>query len=169
MAPAVALNVTELDPAATVTEAGIVSRALLVESATAAPPTGAAAVKVTVQTLVAEDPRLEGLHWREDSDVVGGCQPCTVMAPPVPVTVEALPSGKTPTRFPIERGIDALLVDDGRVTVTTATAPVLIGLAFRPMARHVADPLTMLQFKVLPAAVSAAPGAMLTEATSPAA
>ena len=90
------------------------------------------------------------------------------MTLPVPDTVVEVPSAMTPTGFLIDRGTDALLVNDARVTVTTATTPVLIGLAFRPTARQVEDPLIVLQLSVLLAAVSAGPAAILTEATSPA-
>jgi hypothetical protein len=51
-APAVARNKALVDPAATVTEAGTVSAALLSESATTRPPVGAAALRVTVQEVV---------------------------------------------------------------------------------------------------------------------
>ena len=51
--PAVALKVAVVAPAATVTEAGTVSRALLLASVTLVPPVGAAWVTVTVQVLTA--------------------------------------------------------------------------------------------------------------------
>lgn len=47
-----------LEPAVTVTWAGTVSAAFVLESATEAPPLGAAALSVTVQVLEAFDPRL---------------------------------------------------------------------------------------------------------------
>ena len=62
MAAVVALKVAVLEPAATVTDAGVVSSALLLESPTAVPPVGAALVRVTVQVLVALDARLVGLQ-----------------------------------------------------------------------------------------------------------
>jgi hypothetical protein len=46
------VNVAEVDPAATVTELGTVSEALLSDRLTVAPPVGAAAVNTTVQVLV---------------------------------------------------------------------------------------------------------------------
>ena len=49
---AVAVNVALVEPAATVTEAGTLAEALLLDRATLAPPTGAAALSVTVQVLV---------------------------------------------------------------------------------------------------------------------
>ena len=49
---AVAVNIAVVDPAFTVTVPGTVADALLLESATLAPPVGAAALSVTVQLLV---------------------------------------------------------------------------------------------------------------------
>jgi hypothetical protein len=53
--PAVAEKVAVVAPAATVTEAGAVSSALLDEMATRTPPAGAAALVVTVQLLLAPE------------------------------------------------------------------------------------------------------------------
>ncbi len=58
MVPAVAVNVLLVDPAATVTEAGTVSCALLLDSVTDAPPAGAACDNVTVHVDVPPVPRL---------------------------------------------------------------------------------------------------------------
>jgi hypothetical protein len=61
-AAAVALNVAVVAPADTVTDAGAVSKVLLLASATLDPPMGAVWVSVTVQVLTALCPRLVGLH-----------------------------------------------------------------------------------------------------------
>ena len=61
-----ALNIAVLKPAATVTDVGVVSSALLLDSPTGVPPVGAALVRVTVQVLAALFPRLVGLHASED-------------------------------------------------------------------------------------------------------
>ena len=61
-AAAVALKVAVVAPAATVTEAGTVSRVLLLASVTLEPPARAVWVSVTVQVLTALCPRLAGLH-----------------------------------------------------------------------------------------------------------
>jgi hypothetical protein len=61
-AAAVALNVVVVAPAATVTDAGTVSKVLLLASLTEEPPGGAFCVSVTVQALAAPGARLEGLH-----------------------------------------------------------------------------------------------------------
>ena len=52
---------------ATVTDAGTVRSALLLESETAEPPVGAALVSVTVQVLVALEFRLVGLQLSVDT------------------------------------------------------------------------------------------------------
>jgi hypothetical protein len=61
--PAAALNVAVVAPEATVTEAGTVRAEELSESATTAPPLGAAAESVTEQAELAPDATLEGEHW----------------------------------------------------------------------------------------------------------
>ncbi len=66
------MNVAVVAPAATLTEAGTVSAPLLLESATAAPPEGAAAERVTVQDDDAPDAMLEGEHWTELSEGSAG-------------------------------------------------------------------------------------------------
>ena len=62
MAAVVALKVAEVAAAATVTDAGTVSVALVLVRVTAAPPVGAAWVRVTVQVLDEFGPRLVGLQ-----------------------------------------------------------------------------------------------------------
>ena len=60
--PAVAVNVAEVDPAATATDAGTVSAALFEDSDTFAPPVGAELARVTVQVLVALEVSVLGEH-----------------------------------------------------------------------------------------------------------
>ena len=67
VAPAVALNVAVVAPAATVIVPGTVSKALLLPSVTLAPPVGAVCAKVTVHVLTALCPRLVGLHATPDT------------------------------------------------------------------------------------------------------
>lgn len=62
MTPTVAVKVFDVAPAATVTEAGTVSNALLLDKETAAPPAGAALDRVTVQEDVALLASVVGLH-----------------------------------------------------------------------------------------------------------
>ena len=61
-AAAVELKVAVVAPPATVTEAGTVSRVLLLASVTVAPPARAVWVNVIVQVLTALWPRLVGLQ-----------------------------------------------------------------------------------------------------------
>lgn len=65
MPAVVALNVVEVEPAATVTEAGTVSTAFVFVSVTAAPPVGATPVSETVQVPDAFGPKLAG-HANEE-------------------------------------------------------------------------------------------------------
>ena len=60
--PAVAVKVPEVDPAATTTEAGTVSAALLDDNVTVEPPVGAACGSVIVQFEVAPETTLDGEH-----------------------------------------------------------------------------------------------------------
>ena len=88
-AAAVALNVTVVDPDATVTEAGTVSAVLLLARVTPDPPTGAVCVSVTMQVLTALCPKLAGLHATPDTRtgatrlIVAVCE----LVPRVAVTV----------------------------------------------------------------------------------
>ena len=88
-AAAVALNVTVVEPAVTVTDAGTVSEVLLLASPTADPPAGAVWVRVTVQVLTPLGPSVAGLHARLDTRtgaiklIAAGCE----LLPRVAVTV----------------------------------------------------------------------------------
>lgn len=62
--PAVAVKLTVVDPAGTVTEAGTGSSALSLESKTLAPPAGAALERVTVQTVDCPEKRVEGTQFK---------------------------------------------------------------------------------------------------------
>ena len=66
-----ALNVAEVAPTPTVTEAGTFKFELVFESATTAPPVGADWLRVTVHVLEAFEPRLVGLHETADTDTEG--------------------------------------------------------------------------------------------------
>jgi hypothetical protein len=71
-AEAVAANTAVLLPAVTVTEDGVVSEVLLSDSATSAPPTAAASVKVTVQVDVAAPVIDAGLQLKADTSTEDG-------------------------------------------------------------------------------------------------
>ena len=66
-AAVVALKVADMAAAATVTDAGTVSVALVLVRVTAAPPVGAAWVSVTMHELEALGPRLVGLQTSEET------------------------------------------------------------------------------------------------------
>ena len=67
MAAVIALKVAVTAVAATVTEAGTVSVALVLVRVTTAPPVGAGWVRVTVQVLEALGARLVGLQTSEET------------------------------------------------------------------------------------------------------
>jgi len=96
-----------------------------------------------------------------------GLEVWTLMTPPVPETIAAVPSDKAPCVPPIDMGTDEPPVEEVSVAVTTATVPLPIVLEFIPAARHVVDPVVALQVSGLLAAVRAGPAATLREATVP--
>jgi len=147
-------------PAATVTDAGTVRAVLLLsETATAAPPVGAACAKVTVQVELAPGAIDAGEHVSVETPGI------RLIVPPLPVTFANVPSGRTLSTLLI--GTDTELPLRGfNATATTATTPLPIGVAFVPLARHVTAPLPELQVRVFPAAVSAGPAAGTIEMTS---
>jgi hypothetical protein len=71
VAEAVALKVAMVAPAATVTDAGTVSAALLLARVTLDPPVGAVWASITVQVPTALCPRLAGLQVSWESDTAG--------------------------------------------------------------------------------------------------
>jgi hypothetical protein len=138
LAPAVAVKVVVVAPAATVTDAGTVSEALLLASVRFEPPVGAAAFKVAVQLATALALRLAGLHARDE--MVGTVTIAFVVA----VTASALPRGSTPTGLLI---VIAVVPAVGvSVSVTVAATPEAIVLAFAgPASRQVTEPLAGAQ------------------------
>ena len=66
---AVAEKVAEVAPAATVTEAGTVNKALFLDRETTAPPAGAGLLRATVQVLLAPEVRAAGVQLRPVSRV----------------------------------------------------------------------------------------------------
>jgi hypothetical protein len=80
--PAVAVNVVELALAGTVTDAGMVSKALLSESVTTDPPAGAAWFRVTVQVVEPPEFTLVGLHARLETSTGATRFTVAVLTPP---------------------------------------------------------------------------------------
>jgi hypothetical protein len=131
-APAVALNVAVVAPAATVTEAGTVSEALLLASVTLDPPVGAVVFKVTVQLATAPGFRLPGLHMRDE---MAGT--VTIALAPAD-TVSPLPVASTPTGLFIVIAVVTALA--ASVNWMLATTPEAIVLVFNPDSRQVNKP-----------------------------
>jgi len=65
--PACRVNAAELDPWATVTEEGAVSKLLTTDTRTLAPPASAFCVSVTVQALEVDGPSVAGLQTSEET------------------------------------------------------------------------------------------------------
>lgn len=152
--PAVAVKVAVVAPEATVTEAGTLTAALLLESDTTAPPVGAACVIVTVQVDVLPELTVAGLQPTLLRLVVE--PPLTAILPPVPVAEMA-----APLAAPAETLVTPMFtVPDAvpdRVTFTTATTPFAIVVWLRAAMTQVSEPLLFEQVSDLDAAVDAAP------------
>jgi hypothetical protein len=127
--PAVAVKVPVVADAAIVTEAGTVNKALLLDSATTAPPAGAAPLKVTVQLEVAELAKLLGTHASEVGTIGGGPPPVTM--PPVNASVIELAAAEA--AIPLIPSV-VLETPEAIVRFTTATVPFEMILAFIPEA-----------------------------------
>jgi len=69
MAPVETVKLAEFDPCATITSAGTVNAASLLDSVTATPPEPAACDRTTEQTDVSPEVRVAGLH---ESWLAGG-------------------------------------------------------------------------------------------------
>ncbi len=125
------MNVFEVDPAATVADAGTVNVGFVFDSVTTAPPVGAAALRLTVQTAVPELLRVDGLHVRPVT--VGSAPPLTL--PPDPDRLILSPEAEAAIVLVIP--IAVLLTPDAIDRVITATVPLAIVLASDPDAMQV--------------------------------
>ena len=86
MVPAVTLNVADVAPAATATDAGVVSSELLSDSVTVVLAV-AALLNVTVQVLAALEPRVVGVHASEESVTAAAREMVAVFETPLSVAV----------------------------------------------------------------------------------
>ncbi len=129
---AVAVKDAPVDPAGTVTEAGTERLELLSERATTAPPEGAAPVSETEQVVEPGVAIVVGLQLKALRPLTI-CGPVTV--PPLPLSAIDTPWVETPYAF--ETAIDELATPEAIVTLTVATVPFAIELAFSPVARQV--------------------------------
>ena len=128
--PAVAMKVAELAPAGTVTDAGIVSGALLSDSVMVAPEE-AASFKLTVQVVEAPEATVPGLQLK-DVKLSGTT---VVIVPPVAVMGSALADWVAPNALAM--AIDVAVVLGEIVAVTTATTPFWTIFALSPVNRQV--------------------------------
>ena len=86
MVPAVTVNVADVAPAATATEAGVVSSELLSDSVTVVLAV-AALLNVTVQVLAALEPRVVGVQASEESVTAAAKEMVAVFETPLSVAV----------------------------------------------------------------------------------
>ena len=145
------MNVAEVAAAATVTDAGTVSIALLFDTLTIAPPVGAALLRLTVQVLEALGPRLLGLQ--ASAEMSTGA---TEMLPPIADMGMASPAMDAPkvplTPIVIELALGA------SPTVTTATLPFGITFVLSPVATQINELAPPAQLMLLPEDVRAESG-----------
>ncbi|MBZ5634652.1 MAG: hypothetical protein LAO55_16135 [Acidobacteriia bacterium] len=139
-------------PAPTVTSAGTVALGLLLDSATASPPLGAALLRVTVQ---AEDPGAFTVVGEHESALSAAVDWMTVMTPPVPEAGIAFPKASDAT-IPLNAiGRLVLVLAGDIVMVAVATAPFPIAVVFTPKTTQVVEPPAAEQERLFPAAIAA--------------
>jgi hypothetical protein len=160
MAAVVALKVAVVANAGTVTDAGTVRVVLLFVRMTAAPPTGAGPVSVTVQVEVLELFKVVGRQARE---LTVGSVP-TVTIPPVAESGIALAAAEDATALRIPTAV-VPNTPPAMVRLTTPTVPLAMIPVFIPDAMQEYAPDVAEQVQDFPAAVKAAPGLMETETT----
>lgn len=154
---AVAENVAVSEPAATRTVAGTVTAGEVLVKTTEVPPDGAAAGNCTVQELAAPVLSVEGVQ--ESVKLLPlplvEVAPGGLMVPAVPDIVIAPPEPSV-AATPL-RATEKLDAEGAKVSVSEATMPLGIAVAFDPLTAHVYDTDPVVQNIVLPAAVAEAP------------
>jgi len=137
--PVVTVNVAALLPPGTVTLSGTVAAVLPLESVTAAPPTGAAPLTVTVPTADEPAARLAGFNVSAVSVTAGGggVTVKTAFAPPPLIDAEMVAVCVAVTALVATVNV-ALVAPAGTFTKTcvgfATTGWVLLGLMFTPPA-----------------------------------
>ena len=152
--PTVAVKTAVVAPAGTVTLAGTVALALLLESDTAKPPVGAAALDVTVQE---EDPGAFTVPGEQLTvfNVTGGESCMIVIAAPAPrAGIGALDGSVASTPVSVT-GELVLVVPGAIVKVAWATDPFAMAVLFSPKRTHVVLPPTPEHDRLLPAVIAA--------------
>jgi hypothetical protein len=147
-------------PAATVTLAGTVTVALLLDSETTVPPIGALPLIVTVQLDVPGPVTVPGVQLREPTVSGAG----SVMVPLDAVVGIECPNASDVDTPEIERE-NEVVADDATCSVTEAKAPFETTVEFIPKTRQVIDPAELVQSSDFPAAEAAAPTDALIELT----
>ena len=156
-----AVKVAEDDPCPIVMDAGTVAAGFELDKPTAAPPVRAGPDNTTVQVLEMPPWTVVGLQLSEDK-LGPAAGPDTVIVPPVPATVNAVPEASTLER--LLKAIDA--VDATLVKVMDATTPLEMTAEFIPVAKQVYDPEPPTQESTFPAAEAAAPAMALIDAAA---
>ena len=121
-------------PDATVTEAGIVMKALLSDRDTMAPPVGAGAFRVTVQAELPAPVNEEGVQASEDSPT--GTTTGTVTTPPVAAVVMLAPAAVDALAPVIVIGLLGLALEDS-VRFTMAASPSAMVVVLNPNTKQV--------------------------------
>src|SRR5579863_5117320 len=116
MLPAVTGKVPDVEPDATLTEAGVVSPMLLSESETEEPPAGAAELSVTVHEAVAPDARPVGLQASEERLTGAEARRFTVAVWETPFSVAVTVTGRLVVILPAVTGKVADVEPDATVT-----------------------------------------------------
>ena len=158
--PPTTVKLATFEPAATVTEEGVVNAELLSLSDTDIELDPACA-RVTVQVEAAPEAMLLGEHCKLDT-VGSSC--VTLIVPLLAETVAGFPFGRAPIALPTVIGTDVPAVEVSDI-VTVATTPLPTAVLFIPVARQVVEPLAEPHVRLLPAAVNAVPAVTFTDAT----
>jgi hypothetical protein len=145
-----------VDPAATATDPGTVSAAVVFDSVTVPPPVF---VSVTVQLLAPPLLSVAGVQLKPAR--VGSVGAVTV--PPVPLIDCVCPSSVAPSVLATPM---VVLATPAMVTVTTATTPFCIAGEFKPASRHLYVPELGEQLIDFPAVTAVPVATALMETTS---
>jgi len=129
--PTMVTKVAVVDPGATVTKPGVMRAELSAERVTVVPPAGAAVDSVTVQLVTAPDVTVVGLHCKAETPTEGA----TPVSPPVmvpPTVAIGIGSPEAEAAIPVIP-IHAPPTLGARLTLTTATVPMVTAFAFIPV------------------------------------
>jgi hypothetical protein len=170
-AEVVAWKLSVLAPPGMFTVAGTATEDWLLDNATFMPPAGAAAERLIVHWLGLPPVSEDGVQPSEE--MVGSepppppppPDPPTVIEPEVADSATGPPDGDDPATAPsVTLNVEAVAM---RLKVSEATTPLPITFVFIPSSTQMYPAGAWAQVTVLPAAVAAAPAAVVTELTSP--